>query len=214
MVEPHHILRPEKPNRTWHMDLATIDFLWVRFYVAVVLDGFSRKLLGLRVFRDAPMSMDMWRLVKACITEFGAPRFLVTDHGCHFRAWFRRLVEKRGIALVKGRIRSCTFNGKAERAIKSFRLWQRLTLFAWKIDWIQRKLDVYRVWHNGSRPMWILGGRTPDEVYAGKDFPEAENCRVGDPTITRNTAKRKHYGGDHHLPVFEIRWMRFAKRSA
>ena len=214
MVEPHHILRPEKPNRTWHMDLATIDFLWVRFYVAVVLDGFSRKLLGLRVFRDAPTSMDMWRLVKECIFEFGAPRFLVTDHGCQFRAWFRRLVEKRGIALVKGRIRSCTFNGKAERAIKSFRLWQRLTLFSWKTDWIQRKLDVYRAWHNSCRPMWILGERTPDEVYAGKDFPEAENCRVGDPTITRITAKRKHYGGDHHLPVLEIRWMRFAKRSA
>jgi len=85
------------------MDLMTIDFFWVRFYVAAVLDGFSRKLLELRVFRDAPTSMNIWRLVKTCITEFGAPRFLVTDHGCQFRTWFRRFVEKRGIALVKGR---------------------------------------------------------------------------------------------------------------
>jgi transposase len=104
-VEPHHILRPEKPNRTWHIDLMTIDFFWVRFYVAVVLDGFSRKLLGLCVFRDAPASMDVWRLMKTCMAEFGVPRFLVTDHGCQFRTWFRRLVEKRGIALVKGRKR-------------------------------------------------------------------------------------------------------------
>jgi transposase InsO family protein len=127
--------RPEKPNRTWHLDLTTIDFFWVPFYVAGVLDGFSRKLLGLRVFRDAPSSMDIWKLVKGCLAEFGAPRFLVTDHGCQFRARFRRLVEKRGIALVKGGKRSCQFNGKAERLIKTFKLWQRLTLFAWKLDW-------------------------------------------------------------------------------
>jgi hypothetical protein len=30
-VKPHHILRPEKPNRTWHLDLMTVDFFWVRF---------------------------------------------------------------------------------------------------------------------------------------------------------------------------------------
>ena len=213
-VTPHHILRPEKPNRTWHMDLMTIDFFWVRFYVAAVLDGFSRKLLGLRVFRDAPTSMDIWRMTKACLSEFGAPRFLVTDHGCKFRAWFRRLVEKRGIALVKGRKRSCQFNGKVERFFKTLRVWQRLTLFAWKLDWIQRKLDVYRAWFNGKRPVWILRGRTPDEVYAGKDLPEAEHCRVGDPMITNVSVKRNHFGGDHHLPNLEIRWTRRAKRSA
>jgi len=37
-----------------------------------------------------------------------AQRFLVTDHGCQFRAWFKRLVEKRGIALVKERTESKT----------------------------------------------------------------------------------------------------------
>jgi transposase InsO family protein len=108
-----------------------VDFFFVRYYVAAVLDGFSRQLLGLRVFHDAPASMDAWRLVKACIAEFGAPRFLVTDHGCQFRAWFRRLAEKRGVALVKGRKRSCQFNGKDERFFKTLRVWQRLTLFAW-----------------------------------------------------------------------------------
>ena len=96
-VVPHHILRPEKPNRTWHLDLMTVDFFWVRFYVAAVVDGFSRMLLGLRVFWDAPASMDIWRLVKTCLEEFGVPRFLVTDHGCQFRVRFRRLVRKRVI---------------------------------------------------------------------------------------------------------------------
>jgi hypothetical protein len=56
--------------------------------------------------------------------------------------------------------------------------------------------------------------RTPDEVYAGKNLTEAELCRVGDPMITNVSVKRNHFGGDHHLSVLEIRWMRFAMRSA
>jgi len=213
-VTPHHILRPEKPNRTWHLDLMTINFFWVRFYVAAVLDGFSRKLLGLRVFRDAPTSMDIWRMVKTCIAEFGAPRFLVTDHGCQFRAWFRRLVEKRGIALVKGRKRSCTFNGKAERFFKTLRAWQRFTLFAWKLDWIQRRLDVFRGWYNGQRPMWINASRTPDEVYMSIPKPESFPARRCDPQIALCSVRRIHAGGDHHLPRLDIRYARRIKKTA
>ncbi len=213
-AEPHHILRPEKPNRTWHLDLMTIDFFWVRFYVAAVLDGFSRKLLGLRVFRDAPTSMNIWRMVKTCIAEFGEPRFLVTDHGCQFRAWFRRLVEKRGIALVKGRKRSCQFNGKVERFFKTLRIWQRFTLFAWKLDWIQRRLDVFLDWYNGQRPMWIHAGRTPDEVYNSILKPEALQARRCDPQIALCSVRRIHAGSDHHLPQLDIRYARRIKKTA
>jgi hypothetical protein len=44
------------------------------------VNGLLRKLLGLHLFRDAPTLMNTWRLVKACMTEFGAPRFLVTNN--------------------------------------------------------------------------------------------------------------------------------------
>ncbi len=213
-VVPHHILRPEKPNRTWHLDLMTIDFFWVRFYVAAVLDGFSRKLLELRVFRDAPTSMNIWRLVKTCIAEFGAPRFLVTDHGCQFRAWFRRLVEKRGIALAKGRKRSCQFNGKVERFFKTLRVWQRFTLFAWKLDWIQRRLDIFQDWYNCHRPMWIHASRTPDEVYKSVPKPKSLLARRCDPQIALCSVRRIHAGGDHRLPFLEILYARSIKKTA
>jgi transposase InsO family protein len=196
-----------------HLDFTKIHFLWVRFYVAAVLDGFSRKLLGLRVLRDAPTSMDIWRLVKACIAESGVHRFLVTDHGGQFRAWFRRLVENRGIALVKGRKRSCQFNGKVERFFKTLRVWQRFTLFAWKLDWIHRKLDVFREWYNG-RPMWLHAGRTPDEVYMSIPNPEALPARRCDPPIALCSVCRINTGGDHHLPRLDIRYARRIKQTA
>jgi hypothetical protein len=103
---------------------------------------------------------------------------------------------------------------KAERVIKTFKLWQRLTLFAWKLDWIQRKLDVYRAWYNGFRPMFILGGRTPDEVYKGKEITRAEPCGNYDPAIEISSVKRLHHDGDPHLPVLEIHGSKVANRSA
>ena len=48
-------------NRTWHLDFTTLEFFVVRFYVGTIVDGFSRKLLALRVFRDAPTARQtMW----------------------------------------------------------------------------------------------------------------------------------------------------------
>jgi hypothetical protein len=53
-VPPHHILRPEIINRTWHLDLTTVELPLIRFYVAAVVDGFSRKLLALKVYKVSP----------------------------------------------------------------------------------------------------------------------------------------------------------------
>jgi len=129
-------------------------------------------------------------------------------------ARFRRLVEKRGIALVKGRKRSCTFNGKAERFFKTLRAWQRFTLFAWKLDWIQRRLDVFRDWYNSQRPMWIHEGRTPDEMYKSVQTPEAFPVRRCDPQIALCSVRRIHAGSDHHLPLLDIRYARRIKKTA
>jgi hypothetical protein len=87
-IEPHHILRPKHVNRTWHIDLTTLDFLFIRFYVAAVVDGFSRKLLALKVYKDAPSARNMLALVKNCVKTFGTPRFLITDGGTQFRSKF------------------------------------------------------------------------------------------------------------------------------
>jgi hypothetical protein len=146
-IPPYHILRPNQINQTWHLDLTTIDLILIRFYVAAVVDGYSRKLLVLKVYMDAPSTRQMLYLVTACVRSFGKPRFLVTDHGCQFRGKFKRALKKKplGIEVAKGtKDRSKQFNGKVERFFKTFKLWQRLTLFARKINWIQRRLDIFR----------------------------------------------------------------------
>ena len=106
-VIPYGILRPRKINETWHMDFTTLDFLFVRFYVAAVVDGFSRKLLALKIFLDAPTTAGVLRLLRGSVAAFGSPHFLVTDHGCQFRRRFKNAVRNRfGIKLAKGKVYS------------------------------------------------------------------------------------------------------------
>ena len=66
---PFHILRPQAIKRTWHLDLTTFEFFWLRVYVAALVDGFSRKLLALRVYHAAPSTADMLGFVRQCAKE-------------------------------------------------------------------------------------------------------------------------------------------------
>ena len=95
-------------------------------------------------------------------------------------------------------------NGKVERFFRTFKYWVRLTLFAWKPDWIQRRLDWFRAWYNAARVHQALGGQTPEQVWSGVGMPEAKPIRAHDPQPSI-TVLRRHYRGDLHLPVLDIR---------
>jgi transposase-like protein len=149
----------------------------------------------------------MIALVKNTIKKCGAPRFIVTDHGCQFRTQFKLALKKKPmkIALVKGhKDRSKQFNGKCERFFKTFKLWQRLTvLFAGK-DHIQRKLDIFREWYNVERPMWLHGGRTPEEVWSNTALPEAQLFLARDRVQPVFHVQRVDFKRDRNLPTVVI----------
>jgi hypothetical protein len=119
-----------------------------------------------------------------------------------------------GVTLVKGRLKSCTFNGKAERFFKMLRLWERLTLFAWKTEWIQRQLGSFMAWYNTERLMWTLGGRTPEEAWTGAPPTMPAPCRANDLVQPIFETTRRGFRGDHRLSVIEIRVTRRLKRTA
>jgi transposase InsO family protein/transposase-like protein len=205
-----HILRPEKINRTWHLDLAVVTRLGQRLHVAALLDGYSRKLLVLKSYARTPTSIMMLALVRRAIEAYGKPRFLVCDHGCQFRTWFReRLESKFGVTPVSGKVRSPTFNGKVERFFRTFRDWSSELLVAFFADkvrtcrWFQRRLDIFREWYNEIRLHQALGGRTPEDVWASRLHTEPQIVRASDaqPEVS---VKRKWFRGDHHLPVLDI----------
>ncbi|MFH1022676.1 MAG: DDE-type integrase/transposase/recombinase [Planctomycetota bacterium] len=199
------ILNPRKINQTWHLDFTTLDFLWFRFCIAAVLDGFSRKLIALRVYPDAPTSAMMIRLLRNVILVHGTPKFLVTDHESQFRRRFKEAVGEWGIVLVKGRVHFSYFmNGKVERFFRTFWIWGGRILPLLNEHAFQRKLDTYRDWYNTQRPQAGLGGRTPEGVWNGVLLSDPTPIRERDLVKPAIAIIRHRFRGDPRLPVLDI----------
>jgi len=162
--KPYHLLRPEQINRVWHLDLLSLKVLWFRFTVAAILDGFSRKLLCLRVYRRTPRARDMAALVRRVAKQFGKPRFVITDHGTQFRRQFRTAMEKADSIVVQARVRAPHLNGKIERTFRTFRGWWRLVLTGLTLRGVQRRIDDFGHWFNELHSHSALGGRTSRET--------------------------------------------------
>lgn len=85
---------------------------------------------------------------------------------------------------------------------------------AWRLAIREREIGVFRDWYNSQRPMWTHAGRTPDEVYGAIPKPESLPVRRCDPPIALCSVRRVHAGGDHHLPLLDIRCARHVKKTA
>ena len=181
-----------------------LRILWLRFTLAAVMDGFSRKLLRLKVYKGTPSTDDMVRLVRSAVKSFGTPRFLITDHGSQFADRFTAIIENEGVTIVKGKVRQPSFNGKVERLFRTIRVWLRIALLPISVRPLQRRLDDYAAWFNQHRPHAALGGCTPDEAWQGVDLPEAIPIRATDPDEFKVGVLRQPYRGDPRMSVITI----------
>ena len=211
--EKQHLLKPKEPNKVWHLDFTNIRFLWLHWRVAAIVDGFSRKLLALRLYTAAPKTDELLRLVNRTVHREGRPRFLITDHGCQFRDAFQTAVEAGGTTLVRGRVGSWRINAKVERVFRTLKLWQRLSLWMLNSRGVQRKLHAYRTWYNHHRPHGALGVRTPEEAGRGTDPPTPIAFRHGGETEPVINLSREHFRGDPHMPLLHLR-LTTTKRAA
>jgi putative transposase len=178
----------KSPNNIWHVDLTTVPaccgfwttwlpmalpqcwpFCW---WVAVVVDHYSRRVLGMTVFRKQPTSQQACQFLGHAIARVGtAPKYLVTDSGTQFtcaafKAWCRRhaIRQRRGAVGQPGSIAICerfirTLKQSCTRVLPVLPLLRRS---------FQRELQLFQRWFNQERPHSTLAGATPDEVYFGR----------------------------------------------
>ena len=118
------VVTAKSPNHVWHLDLTsvpTIGGFWISWlplslpqrwpfswWVAVVVDHFSRRAMGVAHFKKEPTARDMTRwLGSVCRAAGGRPGQLITDHGPQFTAdefgaWcLRRDIQQRFGAIGK-----------------------------------------------------------------------------------------------------------------
>ncbi|MEQ9461304.1 MAG: DDE-type integrase/transposase/recombinase [Phycisphaeraceae bacterium] len=202
---PNHFFQPPGPNHVWHMDMTILKMLWLRFEVAAIVDGFSRKIMALKIFRSSPNTDQLLALIDEVSGLAGLPRYFVTDRGGQFQKRFRDELRRRGVKHTRGRAQTWQFNAKIERLFWSLKSWWRVSLMVPNIETIQARLDAYTTWHNHLRPHAALGTLTPSEAASGASTPDplryTETGEI-EPVIR---VRRQNVRGDPRLLFPDIR---------
>ena len=230
------------PDHVWNVDLTAIPthagfwtmlspFSWVQrwpfcYWLAVVVDHFSRRAIGFAVFLKRPKAKDVNAFLGRTITAVGKkPRYVITDKGKHFwcdgfKAWCRR----RRIRPRFGAVGKYGSLAVGERFIRSMKneCCRRIVVPV-QVAKLRVEIPLYFVWYNHHRPHQGLGGCTPDEVYFHREpanearkYEPRRNCPRGSPCAepqakvkgrrgVRLELKVSYLEGRKHLPVVGLR---------
>jgi len=176
----------DRPDHVWHVDLTTVPISggfwapWCPFalpqcwpfcwWVAIVLDHYSRRVMGFVVLRDRPSSEAVRAFLGRTIRFTGTPpKYIICDKGVQFwcagfKAWCRRreikprfgAVGKHGsIAVIERFIGTMNREG-----IRRLLIPMRRATF-------RNELRLFVDWYNAHRPHSAIDGCTPNEAYHG-----------------------------------------------
>jgi putative transposase len=184
-TSPTRIVTAKRPNHVWHIDLTTVPTqagFWCSwlpwalpqswpfcYWVALVLDHFSRRVMGCAIFTQAPTAVAIRRFLGKVIRDAGtAPRYLISDKGSPFwpTAGYGRWCRRRDIRPRFGAVGKRGSIAVIERLIQTvkFELTRSLRIPLRRVVW-QHELRGRLGWYNEHRPHTTLQGRTPNEAY-------------------------------------------------
>lgn len=183
---PRRTVTARYPHHVWNVDLTVVPTaagFWIPMFPGsllqrwpfawwglIVLDHFSRGVVGFEVFRKQPPAEEVCAALERIVTNAGrAPRYTVTDQGLQFRDAYRAWCDSHGI---KPRFGS---NGKhgsiavVERFILSMKTEAlRRILVPLRTPDMRLAVARYAHWYNEHRPHASLAGATPSEVLRGE----------------------------------------------
>jgi transposase InsO family protein len=153
----------------WSLDLFRTESIWLRSYwVLVVLDQFTRRIVGFCVQAVAVDAPALCRMFNQAISGQGLPKRLSTDHDPLFRfhRWQAnlRILEVERVQTVPQVPWSHPF---IERLIGTIRREYLDRLFFWTADDLERKLELFKDFYNAARVHQGLAGDTPGEKAGG-----------------------------------------------
>jgi len=187
----------DRPNHVWLADLTSISLLGLRsIWIGAGVDVFSRKVLSIRAWACVPKAADVRLLLRAAIRIAGAPKYLVTDQGCQFKASaLSKFLRRRRILRRYGAVARWQSVAVIDRFFESLKQecasrWMVLQ----PIERVNDALHRYTDWFARHRPHQGLGGRTPDDVY----FRRRRRLSATNLRDVRLT----YWRGDPKLPVY------------
>jgi len=161
-------------------------------WVLVVMDQFTRRIIGFGVHAGDVDGVALCRMFNAAISTNGVPKYLSTDYDPLFtyHQWTAnlRILDVDELKSISYTPRSHPF---IERLIGTIRReFLDHTLF-WNTLDLERKLELFKDYYNDSRTHVSLSGNTPAEISGDS---------VAQPAPLHGYFWQKHCGGLFQLP--------------
>jgi transposase InsO family protein len=162
----------QSKDSLWSLDLFRCEsILLCSYWVMVVMDVFTRRIIGFGVERAGIDGISVCRMFNHAIAGQPLPKRVSTDHDPLFRfhRWLAnlRVLEIDEIKSVPNVPASHPF---VERLIGTLRREYLDRMFFWNALDLQRKLRAFGLYYNRSRIHQSLSGNTPEEE-SGKPRP-------------------------------------------
>jgi putative transposase len=236
------VVTAKYPGHLMHCDLTVIPTsagFWVPWFpfslpqvwpfcwwVAVVIDHFSRQVISFAVFRKKPTSLEVHSFLGRAFHKVGkAPRHIITDRDKIFDSKaFKRWCKRKHIRQRFGAVGKYGSVSVIERFIKSVKNeGTRKIHVPLRWDAMRRELSYYVCWYNQFRPHTYLNGKTPTEVYEGlipanskprfeprSRWPRGSPCAAPQAKIKGRKGSKLvlvigYFEGRKHLPVIELK---------
>lgn len=236
------VVTAKYPNHVWHTDLTvvpTLSGLWTSWFpltlpqcwpfcwwVAIVEDHFSRRIMGTATFFKQPTAIEVRTFLGRTIRKCGSkPRHIISDKGVQFwnqgyKDWYRRKDIKPRFGAV-GQHGSIAVIERLILTIKT--LLSCLLLVPFRREQFQKELSHATAWYNEHRPHMSLGGKTPEEVYRGVPpknrsprfepraaWPRASPCAAPQTLVKGKPGVELQLDvsfleGRKHLPIIKLR---------
>ena len=178
------VVTAKRPNHVWHVDLTAAPIgagfwcSWLPFalpqrwpfcwWVAVVVDHYSRRVMGITIFKAEPSAVAVRAFLGRTIAASGAkPRHLICDKGSQF--WpckdFKDWCDRKDIKPRFGAVGEHGSIAVVERFHRTLKEILRLITLPENQSRFEQEVTLAIDWYNEWRPHDTLGGKTPNEVY-------------------------------------------------
>ena len=241
-VPSTRVVTAKRPNHVWHVDLTAVPTAmgfwapWLPFslpqcwpfcwWVAVVIDHYSRRIMGITVFKNNPTSLSVQRFLERAIDDASAtPKYIISDKGPQF--WcdgFKDWCDRQGITPRFGAVGQHGSIALVERFILTLKNeCTRVILVPLRREAFRQELSLFADWYAEDRPHSGLHGNTPHEVYHGitpanqrprveprERWPRSAPCASAHAPVAGNCGASirldvRYHGDRKHLPVVALR---------
>jgi putative transposase len=178
------VVTAKKPNHVWHIDLTVVPIVggfWTPrlpfalpqcwpfcWWLAVIIDHYSRRAMGVAVFPRRPNSLAVRTFIgKTAARIHSTPKYLICDKDSIFWcAAFKRWCKRKAIRPRYGAIGKHGSIAVVERFIRTMKdEVTRRILVPQRRAAFRKELASYLAWYNEHRPHTTLHGKTPNEAY-------------------------------------------------